>query len=195
MNSRRRAWCGQNSSARHRPRALLQATLLESSLLGGTRLTPPSSGRSKGRFAPFGPPLMSNVRPLKHHQMKLTPINSELAPKAAGGYSQAVEVTGGGRWLFISGQIPESGNGVVPEGFVAQARLVWSNVLAQLSAAGMAVGNLAKVTIFLSSREFAAENREIRQEVLGSHAPALTVIITGIFDEQWLLEVEAVAVA
>ena len=26
------------------------------------RLTPPSSGRSKGRFAPFGPPLMSNVR-------------------------------------------------------------------------------------------------------------------------------------
>ena len=24
-------------------------------------LTPPSSGRSKGRFAPFGPPLMSNV--------------------------------------------------------------------------------------------------------------------------------------
>ena len=25
-------------------------------------LTPPSSGRAKGRFAPFGPPLMSNVR-------------------------------------------------------------------------------------------------------------------------------------
>ena len=30
---------------------------------GGWRLTLPSSGRSKGRFAPFGPPLMSNVRP------------------------------------------------------------------------------------------------------------------------------------
>ena len=27
-------------------------------------LTPPSSGRAKGRFAPFGPPLMSNVRSL-----------------------------------------------------------------------------------------------------------------------------------
>jgi len=26
-------------------------------------LTPPSSGRPKGRFAPFGPTLMSNVRP------------------------------------------------------------------------------------------------------------------------------------
>jgi hypothetical protein len=38
-------------------------------------------------------------------------------------------------------------------------------------------------------------NREIRQEVLGSHAPALTVIITGIFDEKWLLEIEATAAA
>ena len=27
------------------------------------RLTLPSRGRAKGRFAPFGPPLMSNVRP------------------------------------------------------------------------------------------------------------------------------------
>ena len=31
------------------------------------RLTPPSSGRSKGRFAPFGPPLMSNVRSRQIH--------------------------------------------------------------------------------------------------------------------------------
>ena len=29
---------------------------------GPCRLTPPSSGRPKGRFAPFAPPLMSNVR-------------------------------------------------------------------------------------------------------------------------------------
>ena len=127
--------------------------------------------------------------------MKLTPINSELAPKAAGGYSQAVEVAGAARLLFISGQIPESTTDMIPFGFAAQARLAWSNVLAQLSAAGLSVGNLAKVTIFLSSREFAAENRAIRQEVLGSHAPALTIIITGIFDEQWLLEIEAIAVA
>ena len=125
--------------------------------------------------------------------MKLTPINSELAPKTVGGYSPALEIVGSERLLFISGQIPESTAGTVPCGFAAQARLAWSNVLAQLSAASMSVGNLAKVTIFLSSRDFAAENRIIRQEVLGSHTPALTVIITGIFDEQWLLEIEAVA--
>jgi len=95
--------------------------------------------------------------------------------------------------LFISGQIPETAAGEIPKEFPAQARLAWRNVVAQLEAAGMSVGNLVKVTVFLSSREFAMANRAIRQEVLGSHSPALTVIIAGIFDERWLLEIEAVA--
>jgi hypothetical protein len=33
----------------------------------------------------------------------------------------------------------------------------------------------------------------LEKTVLGSHSPALTVIITGIFDEKWLLEIEATA--
>jgi enamine deaminase RidA (YjgF/YER057c/UK114 family) len=57
---------------------------------------------------------------------------------------------------------------------------VWRNVIAQLHAAGMSVENIVKVTVFLSSRDYAMANREIRQEVLGSHAPALTVIMAGI---------------
>jgi 2-iminobutanoate/2-iminopropanoate deaminase len=104
-------------------------------------------------------------------------------------------VQGAHRLLFISGQIPESRTGQTPTDFVAQAKLVWSNVMAQLEAANMSVNNLVKVTTFLSSREFAVANREVRQDFLGAHMPALTVIISGIFDEQWLLEIEAVAAA
>ena len=59
----------------------------------------------------------------------------------------------------------------------------------------MTMANLVKVTTFLSSRDFNMTNREVRKEVLGAHSPALTVIITGIFDEKWLIEIEAVAVA
>jgi 2-iminobutanoate/2-iminopropanoate deaminase len=127
--------------------------------------------------------------------MKMIPVNAESAPRAAGGYSQAVEVTDARRLLFISGQTPELPTGEVPKEFPQQARQVWHNVLAQLAAADMTVANLAKVTIFLSSREFAMANREVRQEFLGPHAPALTVIVTGIFDSKWLLEIEAVAAA
>jgi 2-iminobutanoate/2-iminopropanoate deaminase len=38
-----------------------------------------------------------------------------------------------------------------------------------------------------------AENFEVRKEVLGSHTLAVTIIITGIYDEAWLLEIEAIA--
>lgn len=127
--------------------------------------------------------------------MNLTTINASTAPAAAGGYSQALEVRDAKRLLFISGQVPETRAGEVPDGFRSQAELAWSNVRAQLEAAGMTVANLVKVTTFLSSHEFAIQNREVRRAVLGSHAPALTVIICGIFDEKWLLEIEAVAAA
>jgi enamine deaminase RidA (YjgF/YER057c/UK114 family) len=104
-----------------------------------------------------------------------------------------VLLEGVNKLLFVSGQIPETKDGKVPFGFQAQAEQVWSNLAAQLSAAGLKVENLVKVTTFLSSRDYADANREVRGKFLGSHAPALTVIITGIFDEQWLIEVEAVA--
>jgi 2-iminobutanoate/2-iminopropanoate deaminase len=125
--------------------------------------------------------------------MNIDHVNAESAPRAAGGYSQGVAVSGAERLLFISGQVPQTMAGHVPNDFPAQARLVWHNLFAQLGAAGMTSANLVKVTIFLSSRDFATPNREIRQEALGAHSPALTVIIAGIFDEQWLLEIEAVA--
>jgi 2-iminobutanoate/2-iminopropanoate deaminase len=122
-------------------------------------------------------------------------INAPGAPKPAGGYAQAVEVTGATRTLHISGQIPVDAKGECPSDFAAQARLAWSNVFAQLAEAGMGPQHLVKVTTFLSDRKFALENRQVRQEMLGEHQPALTVIIAGIFDEAWLLEVEATAMA
>ncbi|MEO9228640.1 MAG: RidA family protein [Devosia sp.] len=60
---------------------------------------------------------------------------------------------------------------------------------------GMTIANLVKVTTFLSSREYVVANRDGRQQALGAHTPALTVIIAAIFDESWLLEIEAVAAA
>ena len=80
-----------------------------------------------------------------------------------------------------------------PADVTGQARQAWANFAAQLAAADMMLDDLVKVTIFLSDRQYITENRAVRQEVLGDRAPALTVIITGIFDESWLLEIEAVA--
>lgn len=127
--------------------------------------------------------------------MKTIAINSPSVTQPSGGYSQALYVQGANRLLFISGQIPESADGHVPTDFRSQAKLVWSNIVAQLEAANMGVSNLIKITTFLSSREHASLNSEVRREILGNHSPALTVIITGIYNEQWLLEIEAIAAA
>jgi 2-iminobutanoate/2-iminopropanoate deaminase len=112
-----------------------------------------------------------------------------------GGYSQGLEVASPGRFLFISGQIPEGADGEVPAGFDQQCPRVWENVLAVLRSAGMTVDDLVKVTTYLSDRRYAAANAEVRRRFLGRAEPALTVVITGIFEEAWLLEVEAVAFA
>lgn len=110
-------------------------------------------------------------------------------------YAQAQWVSEPSQWLFISGQVPADANGQVPKTFEEQCRLTWRNVRAQLEAAGMALTDLVKVTVFLSDRQYRAANAAVRKEVLGAHTPALTIIITGIYDEEWLLEIEAIAAA
>lgn len=127
--------------------------------------------------------------------MEMRRINAETAPVPTTGYSQAVEVTEHRRTLFISGQTPTDADGNVPAGFEAQCRLAWRNVEAQLAAAGMGLDNLAMHRTYLADRRYSMENRAVRNEVLAGRNPALTVIIAGIFDEAWLVEIEAVAVA
>jgi 2-iminobutanoate/2-iminopropanoate deaminase len=127
--------------------------------------------------------------------MKQRPINAQDAPQPQGGYAQAIETTNAARILHISGQIPVAVDGGVPADFERQARLCWTNIEAQLRAAGMTLDHLIKATVFLSDRRYALANRKVRSEVLGERQIALTVIICGIFDEQWLLEIEAVAMA
>lgn len=83
----------------------------------------------------------------------------------------------------------------MPDRIEDQCRLVWAHLTAALAAAAMDVTNLVKVTTILSDREYAAANTDIRNEVLGDHRPALTVIVAGIWDRSWLIEIEAVAAA
>ncbi|WP_410657549.1 RidA family protein [Amycolatopsis sp. lyj-112] len=121
--------------------------------------------------------------------------NVDPAHLADPGLSQGALVSGADRLLFITGQAPLSAGEAVPEGFEAQCRLVWRNVLSVLHEAGMSVENLVKVTTYLADREDREMSSKIRQEILAGHRPSLGIIITGCWDESWLLEIEAVAAA
>jgi 2-iminobutanoate/2-iminopropanoate deaminase len=128
--------------------------------------------------------------PIRSADMRIKPIHP-----TGDAYAQACEVSGASRLLFVSGQVPANEEGQVPADYRSQYRLAWANVEAQLKAAGMTFDNLVKVTIFLSDRSLIAQSAGLRKEILGEHSPALTVILAGIYDEAWLLEIEAVAAA
>ena len=125
----------------------------------------------------------------------IRPLTGKGSPPVEGSYPQAVEVIAPTRWLYLSGQIPVSPDGSLAADFTGQCEQVWTNIETQLAAGGMTLDNLVKVTTFLSDRSHALENREVRIRRLAGRQPALTVIITGIFDEAWLVEIEAVAAA
>lgn len=127
--------------------------------------------------------------------LTIRPLTGDGSPPVEGSYPQAVEVTGPARWLYLSGQIPVAPDGSLAADFTGQCEQVWDHIETQLTAAGMSLDNLVKVTTFLSDRRFALENREVRIRRLAGRQPALTVIVTGIFDEAWLVEIEAVAAA
>jgi len=127
--------------------------------------------------------------------MQTRAINAETAPRPTTGYVQAMEVSEHRRLLFVSGQTPVDAEGAVPEGFEAQCRQAWRNVEAQLAAAGMGLDNLVMHRTYLADRSHALTNRAVRNAVLGGRETALTVVVAGIFDEAWLVEIEAVAAA
>lgn len=125
--------------------------------------------------------------------MKARRHNPSLIPPPVGRYAHGLELAAPARLLFISGQIPEDLGGGIPSDFPSQCRLVWSHIGAVLREAGLEYSHLVKVVTFLTDRSQAEANSEIRREVLGSHEPALTVIVAQTLDSRWLLEIEAIA--
>ena len=125
--------------------------------------------------------------------MKTKSINAEDGAEALGAYVQALEVSGTTRRLYVSGQGPVTPDGQVPATFAGQAEAVWANILAQLRSADMDVENIVKATTFLADRKYRDENREVRMKMLGGHTFALTVVLAGMFEEGWMLEIEAIA--
>ncbi len=111
-------------------------------------------------------------------------------------YAHAVEVPAAARTLYVSGQVGVRGDdGPVDGGFEEQCRQAISNVEAVLASAGMTLKNIVKVTNFLTRREHLPLLRDVRTKHLAV-APAVTVVIVaGLHDPNWLVEIEAVAAA
>src|SRR5262249_25025293 len=71
----------------------------------------------------------------KGEQMQRRDLNAPDAPAPVAAYTQAIEVSGATRTLYISGQVGLRTDGTIPDDIVEQSRLTWQNLEAQLRAA------------------------------------------------------------
>ncbi len=127
--------------------------------------------------------------------MQISFINAKEAPQPAAAYSQAVEVSEASKMLFISGQLGTNADGSAPPSMAEQASLAWSNLALQLAAAGMGVENLVKITMIIPNASEIPESRPARAAALGELRPASTVIVAGLANPAWKIEIEAIACA
>jgi len=125
-------------------------------------------------------------------------MNIKHNPKAVappgGKYTHGIATGAGASWLHVSGQIGTAADGAVPAGIEAQVENCWKNIQAVLADAGMAMDDLVKVTVFLTSAEYIVPYREARDRIVGDARPASTlVVVSALVRPEWLCEIEAVA--
>ena len=110
-------------------------------------------------------------------------------------------LTSGGRILFLAGQtaLDAEGRLLAPGDIVAQYRQVLANLQAVVEAAGGAVTDIVKMTIFVKDRDdYKAHLKElglVHKEFFGSYYPATALLeVSRFFDDGVLVEIEGIAV-
>jgi enamine deaminase RidA (YjgF/YER057c/UK114 family) len=126
-------------------------------------------------------------------------INPQLLGEPKG-FNHGI-LTTGGRLLFLAGQtaLDAEGKIIAPGDIVAQYRQVLSNLNAVVKAAGGAMENIVKITIFVKDRDdYKAHLKplgQVHKEFFGSYYPATALLeISRFFDDAALVEIEGIAV-
>lgn len=113
---------------------------------------------------------------------------------AGQGFSNAIEVSGPQRTLYIAGQVAADAGGHIPGNIEAQCHLVWDKIEKLLQDAKMTLKDVVKTTVFLTSAADVDSFRKVRAQRLGDVAPASTlVIVIALVRPEFKVEVEAIA--
>jgi len=119
-------------------------------------------------------------------------VSASDAPKAIGPYSHAVRT---GQLLFVSGQVPiDPATGNLVDGDIsAQTRRVMHNIDAVLKAAGLALADVVRTTIFLADmNDFAAVNA-VYGTFFSDPYPARATVQVSRLPKDARVEIDAIA--
>ena len=108
------------------------------------------------------------------------------------GFSRALRI---GDRVLVSGTAPVLPDGSCPEGAAAQARRCFEIVLSSLAEAGASADDVVRTRMYLVDSADAEAVGSVHREVFSGVRPAATmVVVAGLLDSAWRVEVEAEAV-
>ncbi len=108
------------------------------------------------------------------------------------GFSRALRV---GARVLVSGTGPVMPEGGCPGGAGAQARRCFEIIQAALAEAGAGLDDIVRTRMYITSAGDAAAVGAVHGELLGHVRPAATmVVVAGLLDPAWRVEIEAEAV-
>ena len=131
--------------------------------------------------------------------MSLNLINPE-ALGAPSGYSHGVLADGGGKLLFVAGQIAwDQNQKIVSDNFVEQFDKALANVMTVVKAAGGESTNIVRVVVYVTSKqEYLAQTKAVGERYrkhMGKHFPAMVLVqVVSLLDDAAKVEIEAMAV-
>jgi len=126
-------------------------------------------------------------------------INPE-ALGAPSGYANGLLADGGGKLLFVAGQIAwDNKQQIVSDDFVEQFDQALSNVLTVVREAGGESSNIARLVIYVTNKiEYRERMKEVGERYrkhMGKHFPAMVLVqVAGLLDDRAKVEIEGMAV-
>jgi 2-iminobutanoate/2-iminopropanoate deaminase len=111
-------------------------------------------------------------------------------------FSLATRTTGG-TLLHISGQVAQGSDGhTVGQGDIEQQTIqVLENVKALVEAAGGTLAHVARIVVYLTTREHLPTVLNVRRRYFPGAVPGVeAVVVVGLANAEWLVEIEATAV-
>jgi 2-iminobutanoate/2-iminopropanoate deaminase len=123
-------------------------------------------------------------------------IRSPKVFKSTAPFSLATRTTGSAL-VHVSGQVAQGLDGqTVGKGDIEkQTGQVLENMKALVEAAGGTLADVARIVVYLTSRDHLPTVMEVRRRYFREPYPATTaVVVAGLANPEWLVEIEATAV-
>ena len=133
--------------------------------------------------------IAKSTKCFQRNRQVIREISTDNAPPPFSNYAQAVEVPAGSRCIHVSGQVGISVEGELPEDSAKQHELAWQNVIAIVESAGMRKTDIVEVWGIVRDHDEVGVYREVRDRMLGGHRCVSTMLVCGLANPEWKVEI------